>query len=463
VARTVYDPLTALDVDGVAQPYLAESLEPSADYRQWTITLRPGVTFHNGDPLTAAAVKTTLDGHLASGLTRPAIAPVESVEAVDDLTLTVTMNTPWVAFPQALTAQLGVIPHPSVITDQINDEPIGTGPFEFVEWVPDNRFVAERYDDYWQEGLPYLDRIEYHPIVAEESLRAGFEAEDLDIFTGGSPEDILEYRGRAEETGDVKFYADRGENEESFVMLNMEAPPFDDVRVRRALAFATDQERYNEVIDEGIPRLATGPLVPENPFYIEVDYPTYDPDQARELLDEVEAETGEPVSFTLGNTTSDVDRDQSAFFQQMWEEVGFEVELTFTEQTQYILDTLGGDYQAVAWRQFVEQDPDTDSQWWYSDSSLNFANLADDEVDAALDEGRSSPDPEVRADAYARFQERLAELVPFVWLNHVEWGTVAWPYVNGIPSGELPSGQQAKPFVAGTHFVTQMWLDESAQ
>jgi ABC-type transport system substrate-binding protein len=462
VARTVYDPLTALDIEGVAQPYLAESLTPNDDYTQWTIRLRPGVTFHNGDPLTAAAVKTTLDGHLASGLTRPVLAPVESVEAPDDLTVVVTMNMPWVAFPQALTGQTGVIPHPSIITDRINDDPIGTGPFAFVEWIPDQKFVADRYDNYWREGLPYLDRIEYRPITDEQSLKDTFDAEGIDIFTGGAPEDILEYRQMAEETGEVKFYADRGENEESFVMVNMTAPPFDDVRVRRALAYATDQELYNETIDAGQPRLATGPLVPENPFYVDVDYPTYDPEKATELLDEVEADKGEPVSFTLSNTTSDVDHDQSALFQQMWEQVGFEVELAFTEQTQYILDTLAGDYEAVAWRQFAEHDPDTDSVWWYSDSDLNFANLDDPEIDAALDQGRTSADPEVRKEAYATLQERFAELVPFIWINHVEWGTVAYPYVNGIPSGELPDGTEAKPFVAGTHFVTQMWLDPDA-
>jgi len=470
IALTVYDPLAAFDVEGVAQPYLAESIEANDDYTEWTITLRAGVTFHNGDPLTAEAVKTLIDGHVSSALSGPALRPVESVTVVDDLTTVVTMSQPWVAFPATLTAQLGVVPHPSVITENINDDPIGTGPFRFVEWIPDNRFVAERNDDYWRDGLPYLDRIEYRPLPDAEARRSAFDAGDIDLFSGGSPDDILRYRELADDGDEVQYFSDQGENEEGFVMLNTAAPPFDDVRVRRALAYATNQEAYNQVIDKGVLRIPTGPFVPDNPFYAEVDYPTYDPAQAEALLAEVEAETGEPVSFTLGNTADDFAREQSAFLQEMWTAAGFEVEIDFTEQTQYIVDALSGNYQAVAWRQFGNPDPDGDYHWWHSqnaapigESGLNFARIADDELDAALDEGRSTPDPDARADAYRVVQERFAELVPYVWLAHVEWGIIARPWVQDVPSGPLPDGQESKPFVTGTHRVGQMWVDQTLE
>lgn len=461
VALTVYDTLAAFDAEGVAQPYLAESIEPNDDYTVWTITLRPGVTFHNGEPLTAEAVQVVLEGHMDSPLTGPAVKPIESVETTDELTAVVTMSAPWVAFPATLTAQLGVVPHPSIITGNINDEPIGTGPFQFVEWVPDSRFVAERYPDYWQEGLPYLDTIEYRPLVDAEARRQAFEAGDVDLFLAGSPEDIRSYRAEAEEGDDVQYFADQGENEEGFVQLNLEAPPFDDLRVRQALAYATDAATYNEVIDLGVLRIADGPFVPENPFYVDTDFPTYDPDRARELLAEVEAETGEPVSFVLSNTTSDFDRQQSALLQSMWTDVGFDVEVEFVEQTQYIIDGLAGDYQANAWRQFGNPEPDGDYQWWHSESTLNFANLADPEIDAALDQGRQSDDPAVRAEAYAALQHRFTDILPYIWLSHVEWGIIAKPYVQGIGDATLPDGEPTKPFVTGVQRVPQLWLDDA--
>lgn len=477
VALTVYDPLTAYDADGMAQPYLAESLEHNDDYTEWRMTLRDGVSFHNGDPLTAEAVKTILEAHRDSSLTGPAVAPINGVEVVDELTVLLEMNTPWVAFPQILTAQMGVVPHPSIIEEAINDEPVGTGPFIFVEWIPDERFVGERNPTYWRTDeagnrLPYLDRVEFRPINDPQTRRAAFEADELDMFVSGAPEDSVDFEQQAEEGDEVQFFVDRGENEEGFVMLNLEAPPFDDVRVRRALALATDAATYNEVINEGAMRIATGPFVPENPFAIPAcfeaegdepcaDYPAYDPDEARRILEEIESETGEPVSFTLGNTPNSLDREQSTLLGEMWEEVGFDVELSFTEQTQYIVTTLAGDYQAVVWRQFGQPDPDSDAQWWYSDSGLNFANISDPEVDAALDAGRSSPDPEERVAAYADLQQRFAELLPYIWTNHSEWAIVARPWVQQVPSGSLPDGSPSMPFVTGTHRLTQVWIDEA--
>jgi ABC-type transport system substrate-binding protein len=461
IGRTVYDPLAAFDEDGDAVPFLAESIEPNADYTEWTITLRPGVVFHNGDPLTAEAVEVVLEGHRDSPLSSPAIAPLADVEVTDELTAVVTMSSPWVAFPATLTAQLGVVPHPSIIQEDIRDEPIGTGPFRFVSWTPNDSFVAERNPDYWREGLPYLDSIEYRPLPDAESRRTAFDAGDIDIYLGGAPEDITTYRPQAEAGDDVQFFSDRGENEEGFVQLNLEAPPFDDLRVRQALAFATDYETYNQVIDQGVLRMADGPFVPESPWFVATDFPDYDLAAAQALVEEVEAETGEPLRFTLQNTADDFAREQSAILQEMWQQAGFEVDLEFTEQTQYIFDALGGQYQANAWRQFSSPDPDGDSQWWHSSSSLNFANIDDPEIDAALETGRESDDPEVRAEAYATLQQRFTDLLPYLWLAHVEWAIIAKPWVQGIPDATLPDGTPAKPFVSGNHRVDQLWIDES--
>lgn len=457
IGLSVYDPLAAYDIDGEAQPYLAESFEHNDDYTEWTINLREGVTFHNGDPLDSEAVQVMLEGHRASGLSAPAFSPVTGVEPVDPLTVRVTMSMPWVVFPTVLTGQTGVVPHPSIIEEGINDEPIGTGPFEFREWVPDSHWTGVKNDDYWRDGLPYLDQIEFRPLNEPVTRVDALRTRDVDVVHVGGQEDIDRLQEGIDD-GDLRIWTDTGENEEGSIMLNTSAPPFDDVRMRRALAYATDQESYNTILNQGLGEIATGPFTPTNPFSVETEYPTYDLERARELVDELKAE-GKSVAFTLSNTPNSADRRQSEFLEQMYEEAGFEVDLEFLEFAQFITLAISGDYQAMAWRQFSSPDPDGEHQWWHSGSSLNFARLSDPEIDAALEAGRTEPDRAAREQAYADLQERMAEIVPFVWFNHVEWFIVADASVHDIPSGPLPDGQESLPFQAGAHRTAQIWRD----
>jgi ABC-type transport system substrate-binding protein len=457
IGQSVYDPLAAYDVDGVAQPYLAESFDHNDDYTEWTITLRNGVRFHNGDPLTADAVVTMLEGHRASGLTSPAFAPIEGVEASDERTVVVTMSSPWVVFPTALTGQTGVVPHPSIIDEGISDAPVGTGPFEFEEWVPDSNWTGVKNDDYWREGLPYLESIEFRPLNDPLRRVDARRSGDVDVIHTSGQADLDRLQD-AIDSGDMRIWTDTGENEEGSLMLNNSQPPFDDVRMRQAVAYATDQETYNTVINQGLGELATGPFTPTNPFAVETDYPTYDLERAQELVAELEAE-GKSVAFTLTNTTNAFDREQSEFLEQMYEAAGFDVTLEFLEFAQFIGLAVSGNYQALAWRQFSSPDPDGEYQWWYTGSSLNFAQLSDEQIDAALDAGRSSPERADREQAYADLQNRMAEIVPFVWFNHVEWFIVADASVHDIPSGPLPDGQESLPFQAGAHRTAQIWRD----
>src|SRR4051812_44647381 len=135
VGLAVFDPLAAYDVDGIAQPYLAESITPNADFTVWTITLRPGITFSDGTPLTADVLKTIFAAHKASALTAPAIADLDSVTITGTLSAVFTMTEPWAAFPSSLTGQLGMVPSPGQLADPTGTtKPVGTGPFTMTSW-----------------------------------------------------------------------------------------------------------------------------------------------------------------------------------------------------------------------------------------------------------------------------------------------------------------------------------------
>jgi peptide/nickel transport system substrate-binding protein len=307
VGNAVYDPLAAVAADGTAAPYLAEAFENNDDYTEWTIRLRPGVTFHNGTPLDAAAVVANLEGHRASALTATTLAPVATVTADGDLAVRVTMSEPWVAFPYVLVAQPGYVAEPSVLAGGVDTgrTPIGTGPFAQSEWVPGTRWVGEKFDNYWQEGLPYLDRIEFRPIPAVQQRFNSLKTGELLMMHTTNPDTILDLRADAE-AGRLQVVEDAGETEESLVLLNLEEAPLDDLRIRQALAHATDVQTYNDVINSGLPRIATGFLNPDSPFYAETDYPTYDPERARQLVQDYVNDPNTPssASFTLTTTTS---------------------------------------------------------------------------------------------------------------------------------------------------------------
>jgi peptide/nickel transport system substrate-binding protein len=472
VAQAVFDPLAALDADGEVQPYLAESFTPNADYTAWTIALREGVTFHDGTPVNAAAVVATIEGHRESFLTGSAVEPITSVTAVDDLTVEVTTEIPWVALPAGFTGQVGYIVAPVMLdpatADAASRAPVGSGPFQLVEWIPNQRWVGEKYTDYWQEGLPYLDGVEFRPIPQVNSRKQAFTTGELQMMHTSDPATIVDLRTAAA-NGELQLVEDRGEGEESMILLNLDNEPLNDIRVRQALAYATDTETYNQVINNGASVVARGPFTPTSPWVAETDYPSYDPVKAKELVDEYIADPATPneVRFRLTTTPTPETRRSVELLQQQWSQVGINVDITTVDQSAFISTAIASDFDANLWRQFGAPDPDVDLIWWFSGGEevniLNFSNIDDDQVNQALITGRTNPDTEVRKQAYADFQKRMAEVIPYIWLTHSQWVVAANNSVRGIGNGVLPDGEPAYPLggvgtFGGVHRLTETWL-----
>lgn len=467
VGTAVFDTLAAFTEDGEAVPYLAETIESSDDFTEWTVTLRSGVTFHNGEPLTADAVKQTMDGHLASALTAPALEPLDSVEVVDDLTAKFIMNTPWAAFPVTLTGQPGYVVAPEQLTSpDASQVAIGTGPFMQEEWTPDRQWVGKKNPDYWREGLPYLDEVVFQPIPDNQTRYNSIQTGDINLTHTTDDQLIVDARDAAE-AGDEQIVEDGSGGEETFVMLNTMVPPLDDLRVRQALAYATDKDSYIEVNGSGILLPANGPFNPSSQWYnpdVEDAYPQYDPTKAQELVDDYEAEVG-PIEFTLGTTPVQSNQDAIAFLATQWSAVGIDVEQITTEQGQFILDAVTGDFEANLWRQFGSPDPDGDYVWWVSQNanpvgefSLNFARNQDPEIDAGMNTGRESDVVADRESGYDDVQVRLAEDVPYVWLNHTLWALIADDQVRNLGVVTLPDGEAGMTMVNGRYNITELFL-----
>jgi len=481
VGLAVYDPLVAIDANGAAQPYLAQSIEPNADYTVWTITVRPNVKFHDGEALTGAAITTMLNAHLASPLTKPAIAPVAKVETTGELTAQVTMKAPWVTFPYSLTSQAGMVPAPSMFdasgkpTDAGQKAPVGTGPFVFKSWVPDKAFDATKNPNYWRSGLPYLDSIEFQPIPDGDTRGTALQSGDISMMHTSDFNTVEKFRAQAKD-GKVQIVEDNGEGEEDFLIVNTKDPAVSDVRVRKAMALAIDRDTFNTVINRGIGEVADGVFKPTSKWYTKTDYPSFDAAAAKALVAEYKADTGKTPTFTLGTTPSPINQQAVQLLQQDLNAAGMDVTVKTTEQSSFISDGVLGNYQVNLWRQFGAVDPDADALWWYSANTgdggatgglaLNIARNADPQIDAALDQGRQTADEATRKQAYATLQQRQAADFPYIWLNHALWAVVANNNVRGITNGPLPDGQPSLPIGGGGDFggvvrFTQTWLTTS--
>lgn len=475
IGLAIYDALAARDDKGVAQPYLAQKFESSADFKTWTITLRSGIKFHDGTPLTAEAVKKGFEGHLKSGLTRPALGPLESIEVTGPLTVKFNMKSPWAVFPGVLTGQLGVVAAPAQLDagDDASSKPIGTGPFKFVSWVRDDKLVTEKNTDYWRKDangtqMPYLDGLTFQPITDNAQRRAALDAGQLQMFHTTDGLTIKKLREDAK-AGKLQLIEDRGEQEEGFVMFNTSTPPFDNPNARKAVMYATDRDAYVENVGESVSEAADGFLSPNSPWYVDTKFPKQDLAKAREFAQKYQQETGKPLEFTLGVGGPD-SKKNGEFLQQGWAQAGINAQVNVANQGSFITDALAGKYQANLWRQFGQSDPDADALWWLSDNAkqalaLNFARNQDPVIDKALNDGRVTTDVNVRKAAYAKLQEQFTADVPYVWLDRSVWAIAAANNVRAIENGPLPDGQPSIPIggngFPGVHRMVQTWLAAS--
>lgn len=470
-ARTVFDPLTAVAEDGSIRPFLAQAVTPNADYSSWTITLRPGVFFHDGSRLDSTALKYYFDAMLGSVDVKLSLALLKGATITGPLSVRVDMTEPWVPFPAYLcgqlgTSQIGFVPAPSMLRNPNGGlHPVGTGPFVFSQWLVNDHFLAKRNPHYWRRGLPYLDQIEYRPIVEDSARAASLLSGTIDAMQTTSPVVIDQLRSN----GSIRIVTNEhhsvGEPQQNFVMLNTAVPPLDDPGVRKALAQAIDVRRLVSLTTRGLEVPSTGPFAPGTPYYVPTGYPTYDLRSAKRLIADYRARKG-PVKIVFSTGQSQFGLSQVELVQSMWSAAGVEVTLApAVSASTNISQTLVGKYQAQIWQQFGVPDPDLNYIFWTSklvtpvgQFSTNFARNKDPLIDKALEIGRTDPNPVARMRAYRTIGPRFAVDLPYLWLSRVSWALAFRDTVQGVTSPRLPSGVGADWLNQGDVWFTQVWL-----
>jgi peptide/nickel transport system substrate-binding protein len=474
VARTIYDTLTRPDAEGKYEPWLAKSVEPNADYTQWTITLRDGVKFHDGTDLTAEVVKNNLDAYRGAYPTRKPLLftftfqNIASVDVVDPATVTVTMKEPWVAFDAYLygSGRVGMMAQSQLDdTQSCAEKLVGTGPFMLDEWVPNQKLVAKKNPNYWakdNEGrqLPYLDEIEYRPIVEVDQRVNALQSGEINAMHTSDPSTIADLRGTAD-SGDINLTESTDFGEVTYVMLNSSKPPFDNIKARQALAYAFNFDDYNQIRGKGILTRATGPFAPGNVGNLDDSgFPTFDLDKAKELVQQYEDETGQPLKFTYTTTQAASTVADAQFLKEQAGAAGMDVEIVTVDQSTQIDSAIQGNFEAIGWRNHPGGDPDEQYVWWQSTFPTNFGRIKDSDIDNLLEEGRTTPGDAQRKTIYEDLNKRFASQVYNLWNYYTPWVVATANNVHGV-LGEGPTSAKPFPGLAVGNPVTYMWVDQS--
>jgi peptide/nickel transport system substrate-binding protein len=470
VAFAIYDPLMKRTEEGDVKPYLAESMEANEDFTTWTLKLRPDVQFHDGTPLNAEALKVNFDQYLTAPGSNVAasLAEVTSLDVVDDLTVRYVLEATNAAFPDLLTGAAGW-PFSPTAAQQFGDDagsnPVGTGPFAFVEWQRDSRLSLEKNENYWQEGLPYLDEIVFRPIPDEDTRLASLESGDIQAMQTLRQSTVA----RARDVSGVDNYEYLGNNSGGS-LLNTSRPPFDDVRVRQALAHAIDQDALIEILGgTGLVPPATQYFSPDSPYFseeAEEAFPDYDPERAQELYDEYindpSRSDGQPVgtdiSFTYNCPPDPSLNELSQLYQSFWGNLGMDVSLNAVEQAAHIQNALARDYDAGCFRFSEESDPYFVLDDAFTEGPLNFTAYQSPEIEEQLTILRSTTDLDERKAAVEAISLKLAEDVPNLFTGYTLTDVAVREEVKNVDGWVFPDGTKGDGVPGATTMWGHVWL-----
>ena len=434
LSDAAYDTLIRRDKDGKFVPWLAESFD-TTDHQTWTFKLRSGVQFQDGTPLNAEAVKINLERHMDpknASRSLGVAANVESVTAVDDLTVQVKLKFPWAAFPQGAISVFTAIASPKAIADGTLDKmPVGTGPYKMTEWVPGDHMTLVKNDNYWGDG-PYLDKLTVRVILDSHVRYTSVEKGEIQVGQSIAANQLAEANKSG---GSIHATETKGGSMAIFPLNNTKAP-LDDVRVRQAMSYALDRQVLSDVGYQGAATPNAALWAEGTPFYdSKIKWADNDMAKAKELIAAYEAEKGPAkIEFACYN---DPERQKVAeVAMSMWEEAGIEVTPKQVQNNQMIADTYAGNYMVSCAAMGNElNDPDSWFSFFRTGSGTNWARFSNPEFDEAILKGRTSSADADRQAAYSKAAEILAREVPVIRTLGTPWG---WVAQKGVLAETLP-------------------------
>ena len=435
-AALIFDTLTSLDDNGEAQPKLALSWTHADDYKRWTFKLRPGVTFHDGTPFDADALKFNFDRQKdPNNKCRCAfyIANVKALEAVDATTAVFHLTDPMVNYPKILSAPTSnnVVQSPAAIKargDDYNRNPVGTGPFIVKSWSAGDRMVLERNPNYWNKGRPYLDRVVLRPLPDAQARFASLEAGESDLIWDdeNDSDNIL----KAEKNKALQVHVHRGSGAGVYA-FNTKVAPFDDVRVRRALVMAIDRKKMSQLITNGLSRPASNPYGEGSWVACKDDGALpYDLGKAQALIKEY----GKLVQFKMLVTATPRGRTFGQVLQQFWKQAGADMEIEQVDQTAIVTRAFARQFALTPWRivDFADPDPQMFANF-HTGSPVALANYSNPELDKLLEHARVTAEEDKRSEDYCAASRLINSEAIWFWTFQNTYYAISKAKLMGLP------------------------------
>jgi peptide/nickel transport system substrate-binding protein len=404
-------------------PQLALSHETSADGKEVTIKLRPGVKFHDGEAFDAEAAKFSFERHLtlSGSFRKPELAAVERVEVVDPLTVKLLLKSPFSPLIAQLTDRAGMMVSPKAAKeagDKFGLKPVCAGPYKFVERVQQDRIVFEKFADYWNKENVSIDKIMFLPIVDATVRLANLKSGGLDLIERVLATDIKEVRAdsrlklsTAIELGYQGMTLNVGKDK-------AKGPLSQSAKVRQALDLAIDREAINQVVFNGEFKPGNQWVNPDHPYYQKsFPIPSRDIAKAKALLKE--AGVTPPVNVDLMVPKGAETEAVAQVIQSMAAEAGFDMKIRVTEFATSLKQAESGEYQAymLAWSGRI--DPDGNSYvFMRKDAPQNYSAFANAAADKALDDARLVTDQPQRKAIYEKLAKVVLEEKPLLYLYH---------------------------------------------
>lgn len=433
VHHHIYETLVIRDDNGVLQPLLATDWYPVDDVT-WEFVLREGVKFVDGTDFKADSVKATFDRILDPDIASPRLflyGMIEEINVVDEYTVQFVLKQPFAPFPAHLSHGGGSIVSKAAIekdydemakgnepSSYLGENAAGTGPFKLDSWVPGDHVKLVRNDDYWGQNA-LLDSVTYkvvpEPLTRISELETGYAHISDPILPSDMP--------RVDSMANASVYR-RNYTTLFYLGFNCEKEPFNDVRVRQALAMTLDKDVIAESIFDGTAVPAHGPIAPGVFGYdSSVTSPPVNMEKAKELL--ADAGYADGFKSTIWTNDNPLRVAIAEYAQSTWIELGIEIEIEVVEWTAYLDKTAAGEHDMflLGWVT-VTLDADYGTySLFHSDehgSAGNRSFYTNAKVDELLERGRTEADPDKRIDAYSELTQILLEEAPMNFVAFTE-------------------------------------------
>jgi peptide/nickel transport system substrate-binding protein len=432
------------------QPYLAESWEVAEDGLSVTLNLVEGATFHDGQPITsedvAFSIMTTKENHPFQSM----FAPVSSIDTPDAQTVVINLDKPHPALLLSLSPALAPVLPKHVYGDgqdikshPANSAPVGSGPFMLEEFTAGEAIVMKKNPDFFIEGRPVLDEIIIRIIKDPSSLLIAMENGDADLypFMAGAQE-----IQRLEKDEDLAItdqgYAAVGPI--NWLAFNTASPKLSDVRVRQAIAYATDRDFITKALHRGVSQPQRGPIIESSPFF-DPTIPAYDVDldKAKALMEE--AGFGDGMELTIDFIPGPREQQQSVaeYLKSQLKKIGIEVTVRAAPDFPTWAGRVGGhDFELTMDVVFNWGDPVIGVHRTYLTDNIrkgviwsNTQSYSNARVDELLNAAAVELDTEKRKALYAEFQQIVAGDVPIYWINATPYHTAYDKRLVNVPTG----------------------------